>query len=119
MLTADGWIDADPIENTFIVNIGKLLEVATDGYLKATLHRVLPTKPGEDRISVPFFYNPALSAQLPAVNLPPELASNARGVSVDELDVLHTVYGDNAFASRLRSHPNVTEKHYPHLVGAQ
>lgn len=119
VLTADGWIDADPIENTFIVNIGKLLEVATDGYLKATLHRVLPTKPGEDRISVPFFYNPALSAQLPAVTLPPELASKARGVSVDELDVLHTVYGDNAFASRLRSHPNVTEKHYPHLVGAQ
>lgn len=116
VLTDDGWIDADPIENAFIVNIGKLLEVATNGYLKATVHRVLPTRPGEDRISIPFFFNPALSAQLPAVELPPELAGQARGVSVDELDALHSVYGENAFMSRLRSHPNVAQKHYPQHV---
>ncbi len=119
VLTEDGYIDADPIENAFVVNIGKLLEVATDGYLKATVHRVLPTGPGRDRISIPFFYNPGLRSQLPAVELPPELAAQARGVSVDELDALHSVYGENAFASRLRSHPNVAERHYPeHLVTA-
>lgn len=112
VLTDDGYIDADPIDNAFIVNIGKLLEVATNGYLKATVHRVLPTKPGEDRISIPFFYNPALSSHLPPVELPPELAAEARGVSVDELDALHAVYGQNAFMSRLRSHPNVAEKYY-------
>lgn len=112
VLTEDGFIDADPIENAFVVNIGKLLEVATNGYLKATVHRVLPTKPGEDRISIPFFFNPALRSQLPAVDLPPELGAQARGVSVDELDALHSVYGQNAFMSRLRSHPNVAEKYY-------
>lgn len=106
------WIDADPIPNTFVVNIGKLLEVATDGYLKATVHRVLPTKPGQDRISIPFFYNPALRSQLPTVELPAELKEKTRGVSQDELDVLHAVYGENAFASRLRSHPNVAQKFY-------
>ncbi|MGO2859717.1 MAG: isopenicillin N synthase family dioxygenase [Brevibacterium sp.] len=114
--TDDGWIDADPIENAFVVNIGKLLEVATNGYLKATVHRVLPTRPGEDRISIPFFYNPALSSQLPPVDLPAELAEKARGVSVDELDALHSVYGENAFLSRLRSHPNVAQRHYPEHV---
>ena len=41
-----------------------------------------------------------------------ELAAEARGVSVDELDALHAVYGQNAFMSRLRSHPNVAEKYY-------
>ncbi|MGO2035298.1 MAG: isopenicillin N synthase family dioxygenase [Brevibacterium sp.] len=114
--TDDGWIDADPIENAFVVNIGKLLEVATNGYLKATVHRVLPTRPGEDRISIPFFYNPAPSSQLPPVDLPAELAEKARGVSVDELDALHSVYGENAFLSRLRSHPNVAQRHYPEHV---
>lgn len=120
VLSADGYIDADPIENTFVVNIGKLLEVATDGYLKATVHRVLPTQPGQDRISIPFFYNPALRAQLPQVELPAELAAESRGVSQDELDTLHGVYGENAFASRLRSHPNVAEKYYAeYLISAQ
>ena len=32
--TAGGWIDADPITDHFVVNIGELLEAATDGYLK-------------------------------------------------------------------------------------
>ena len=115
--TDDGWIDADPIPHAFVVNIGKLLEVATDGYLTATVHRVLPTRPGEDRISIPFFYNPSLRSQLPRVELPAELKEKTRGVSQDELDVLHAVYGENAFASRLRSHPNVAQKYYAeHLV---
>ena len=34
------WIDAQPREDTFVVNIGELLELATNGYLRATVHRV-------------------------------------------------------------------------------
>ncbi|OFS27097.1 hypothetical protein [Brevibacterium sp. HMSC07C04] len=82
----------------------------------ATLQSALTDSGGENVKSNPAT---ALRAQLPAVKLPPELASEARGVSIDELDVLHTVYGDNAFASRLRNHPNVAERHYPHLIGTQ
>ena len=37
----------------FVVNIGALLEIATDGYLKATLHRVVSPAPGTERISIP------------------------------------------------------------------
>lgn len=118
VLHEDRWIDVEPIENTFVVNIGKLLEVATGGYLRATVHRVLPTAPGADRISVPFFYNPALRASLPEVTLPAELAPWARGVSADERDTLHAVYGENALASRLRSHPDVAALHHPDLLTA-
>ena len=118
VLHEDRWIDVEPIENTFVVNIGKLLEVATGGYLRATVHRVLPTAPGADRISVPFFYNPALRASLPEVTLPAELAPSARGVSADERDTLHAVYGENALASRLRSHPDVAALHHPDLLTA-
>ena len=35
------WIDAPQVPGTFVVNIGEMLELATNGYLKATLHRVI------------------------------------------------------------------------------
>ncbi len=40
------WIDATPIPNTFIVNVGEMFEAATDGLFKATLHRVLTNTSG-------------------------------------------------------------------------
>ncbi|MFX8681236.1 2OG-Fe(II) oxygenase family protein, partial [Acinetobacter baumannii] len=52
--TAEGWIDAEPLAGSFVVNIGELLEMASDGYLRATLHRVVTPPAGTDRISVAF-----------------------------------------------------------------
>ena len=43
------WIDAPPVPGAFVVNIGELLEYATDGYLKATVHRVISPRLGDDR----------------------------------------------------------------------
>ncbi len=37
----DEWIDAAPLPGSFVVNIGELLELATNGYLRATVHRVV------------------------------------------------------------------------------
>jgi isopenicillin N synthase-like dioxygenase len=37
----DGWIDAPPIAGTFIINIGEILELASNGYLRANVHRVV------------------------------------------------------------------------------
>jgi isopenicillin N synthase-like dioxygenase len=54
----------------FIVNIGELLEVATGGYLRATEHRVKLRHWAPERISVPYFFNPRLDAQLPVLSLP-------------------------------------------------
>lgn len=110
------WIDVAPQPGCFIVNIGELLELATGGYLEATAHRVLPPAPGTDRISLPFFLNPGLDQALPTVPLPSELAAAARGVGTDEHGgTLHSVYGLNALKSRLRAHPNVTERHHAEL----
>jgi isopenicillin N synthase-like dioxygenase len=74
-----GWIDAPPVPGAFVVNIGELLEVATDGYLKATVHRVISPLIGSDRISIPFFFNPALDESIPVLDLPPELQARLRG----------------------------------------
>lgn len=112
-------LDAPPMEGALIVNIGEMLELATGGYLKATKHRVLAPEPGTDRVSVPYFHNPALHATFPRLALPPELAAQARGVShdADDEEILG-VYGYNALKSRVRAHPNVVETHHPHLFSA-
>ena len=110
------WVDAPPIPRAFIVNIGELLEAATDGYLKATLHRVV-SLPGSDRISIPFFYAPALDSVIPKLELPADLQQAARGVTRDPNNPIHRVYGKNWLKSRVRAHPNVVEAHHPHLAG--
>ncbi|WP_114905403.1 isopenicillin N synthase family dioxygenase [Ornithinimicrobium murale] len=109
-------LDAPPIEGALIVNIGEMLEWATDGYLRATNHRVLAPEPGTDRISVPYFHNPALDAVFPKLSLPSDLAAQAPGVTLDESNPIVGVYGANALKSRVRAHPDVTEAHNPHLM---
>jgi isopenicillin N synthase-like dioxygenase len=111
------WIDAPSLPGAFVVNIGEMLELATDGYLKATLHRVESPRIGTDRISIPFFFNPALDSRMPQLELDPALRAEARGLSVDPTDspILET-YGDNVLRYRLRAHPNVAAIHHPDLV---
>jgi len=110
------WIDAPPVDGAFVVNIGELLEIATDGYLKATNHRVISPAMGTERISIPYFHGPALDATIPTIALPPALAADAPGVDVDPANPLHPVFGRNWLKSRVRAHRNVVEAQYPHWV---
>lgn len=112
------WVDAPPVDGAFVVNVGEMLEYATGGYLKATNHRVISPKAPDERISVPFFFNPALDKKLPLIELPPELAAAAHGVTEDPSNPIHSLYGENALKSRLRAHPDVAAIHHPDLVGA-
>lgn len=112
------WVDAPPVDDAFVVNIGELLEYATDGYLKATNHRVVSPQAPDERISIPFFFNPALDARLPLIDLPADLAAQARGVTKDPSNPIHALYGENALKSRLRAHPDVAAIHHADLVGA-
>ena len=113
------WVDAPSVPGAFVVNIGELLEYATQGYLIATNHRVISPRYPDDRISVPFFFNPALDTRLPIIELPPELASQARGVTQDPSNPIHSLYGQNALKSRLRAHPDVAEIHHADLLTAR
>lgn len=108
------WIDAPPLDGAFVVNIGELLEVATNGYLKATVHRVISPRIGDDRISIPFFYSPALDGTIPILDLPAEL--DAPGITVDPENPIFTTYGENALKSRLRAHPDVAAIHHPEML---
>jgi isopenicillin N synthase-like dioxygenase len=56
MLNGAGeWIDVRPVPGTFVVNIGDMLELWTNGAYVATRHRVCKVK-GE-RYSFPLFFN--------------------------------------------------------------
>ena len=116
---ADGtWIDAPPVPGSFVVNIGELLELASDGYLKGTLHRAVTPPAGSERLSIGFFLGANLDASVPQLTLPPDLAAKRRGVTRDPSNPLLRNVGLNALKSRLRSHPDVAQRHHADLVAS-
>ncbi|GER23331.1 2-oxobutyrate oxidase [Zafaria cholistanensis] len=112
----DEWIDVPPIPGALVVNLGEMLEVATNGYLQATIHRVTAPPAGVDRYSVPFFWSPRLDATIDVVPLPEHLAADARGVSDDPDNPMLSSYGANVLKGWLRAHPQTAAIHYPKLV---
>lgn len=113
---AASWVPVEPLPGALVVNLGEMLEVATEGYLAATIHRVQAPPPGVDRYSVPFFWSPRLDAVIHPVPLPPELKAAARGITDDPANPLLASFGMNMLKGRMRAHPDVTERHYPELL---
>jgi isopenicillin N synthase-like dioxygenase len=111
-----GWIDAPPIAGTFVVNIGEILELASNGYLRANVHRVVSPPAGADRLSVAFFLGANHDAHVPVLALSPELAAQARGLTQDPHNPLFREAGRNYLKSRLRSHPDVAQRHHADLL---
>ena len=52
-----GWIAVSAEPGAFVINFGEMMEVWTDGLVRATPHSVVGGK--NERISVPLFFNPA------------------------------------------------------------
>lgn len=115
-VTPGSWVDALPLPGSFVVNIGELLELATNGYLRATVHRVVSPPPDEERLSIAFFLGAQLDAVVPVYALPPELAREAPGPQSDPLNPLLRDVGWNYLKGRLRSHPDVAERYYPDVL---
>lgn len=106
------WISAPPLDGAVVVNIGELLELASDGYLRATLHRVQSPEAHQERFSVAFFMAAQLNSEVPLLTLPPALKQQALGPSADPDNPLFYQVGENVLKGRLRSHPNVAQRHY-------
>ena len=108
----DRWIDAVPIAGAFVVNIGELLELASNGYLRATVHRVVSPPVGQQRLSIAFFLGAQLDAVVPVFQLPEHIARLAQGPASDPLNPLLRDVGWNYLKGRLRSHTDVAQRYY-------
>lgn len=80
MNAADEWVEAPPIDGTFIVNIGDLMEVFTNGLFKATRHRVVNSS--QSRYSLPFFATVDYDV---VVSPLPQFVSDARPSAYDPI----------------------------------
>ena len=117
---SDGqWIDAEPLPGSFVVNIGELLELATNGYLRATVHRVVTPPANKERLSIAFFLGAQLDAVVPVYSLPAALAREATGPQSDPQNPLLRDVGWNYLKGRLRSHPDVAERYYRDVLRAR
>ncbi|KAJ7591383.1 hypothetical protein C8J56DRAFT_935363 [Mycena floridula] len=125
---AGDWIDVEPIPGTFVINIGRALEFATQGIARATSHRVLSPPVGSTtpRYSVPFFHNISLDVKVGdkehTLTFPPEILKlrDERGSVAATDSVNFTEFGSETsgkvnLIGRIKSHPDVAIRHYPDL----
>ncbi len=110
-------VEAEPKAGTYVMNLGEMLQAATNGYLRATKHRVQSPPSGRERLSVAYFFHPRLDAVFAPIDLPPELSAAARGgQNADPNDPIFATFGDNYLKIRLRSHRDVALAHYADLA---
>ena len=104
------WIDVPPLEGAFIVNIGELLEVATGGYLRATEHRVNLRESRGPRSRCRTSSIRDWTRRSRCCRCPTNWRQRAEP-GADPSDPIFSVYGRNAWKSRLRAHPDVAAAH--------
>ena len=110
-------VDAPPLLGTYVMNLGEMMQSATDGYLRATPHRVISPPTGAERLSAALFFNPRFESRFPPITLPERFAAPARsGVTVRDDDPIHELFGENNLKIRLRSHPDVARRHYADVL---
>ena len=57
------WVGAPPIDDTFVINIGNVMQMWSNGRFSSTPHRVI-NRSNVDRYSIPMFVNPSYHVQV-------------------------------------------------------
>ncbi|OCL05201.1 Clavaminate synthase-like protein [Glonium stellatum] len=121
--TIGEWILAPPIEGTFVVNFGNAFEAATDGAVKATVHRVkAPLSTSNPRYSIPFFQGLPLDLTISEIRryIPESVRKLRRESGALEnhdsvstfLDSRWDSLGESQLRKWIRSHEEVGRKWY-------
>jgi isopenicillin N synthase-like dioxygenase len=105
--TRAGWIEAPPLPNTFVVNLGDTLERMSAGRYRSTPHRVALHRgpPGVGRLSFPLFLDPGWDVELrPLVRARAMRRARARWDSFDPAEFSGT-YGQYLLMKVSRAFP--------------
>lgn len=93
--TTEGWIDAPPVPDSFVCNIGDMLDRITGGRYRSTPHRVALNNSGRDRLSFPFFFDPNFDAMVrPIEGLPGAPDDSAARWDRANVHAFSGTYGD-------------------------
>lgn len=106
------WVDAPHLPNTFVVNMGEMLQILSNNYFQATRHRVINTS-ARIRHSVPFFYEPDLTAVIRPLNINPELLKDIKPFPIQKNNPV--VYGEHMLEIFRRSFSSEPEPVRPRL----
>ncbi len=109
--TPSGWLDAPPIADTLVCNLGDMLDRLTGGRFRSTPHRVR-NRSGASRYSWPFFLDPAFDAQvapLPGSQLRPTSQDAAERWDRASVHTLSGTYGDYLRTKVARVFPDLAQ----------
>ncbi len=126
------WIDVPTVVDSFVINLGEMLQAMTGNYLIATPHRVVTRT---ERYSAGYFHGPSLDAALTPLDLDDRFARavaasrhHAGAGFMARLDETNAGVGDMAsvrpaatYGQQLwnyfhRSYPDIMAKHHSDLV---
>ena len=107
------WIQAPPIANTFVCNIGDMLDRMTGGYYRSTPHRARNASTSHDRLSFPFFLDPHWDAQVLPVPMGGVTTPNDDAEERWDKTSVHTfsgTYGDYLLKKVSKAFPDLAQE---------
>jgi len=91
--TRQGWVAVPPVPDTFVCNIGDMLDFLTRGLYRSAPHRVRNLS-GRERYSWPFFFDPNFAALVRPLPLAPQTHARQSRWDHQDLYAFDGSYGD-------------------------
>lgn len=105
--TQGKWVDAPPIENHFICNIGDMLDKLTAGWYVSTPHRVKAQKESH-RLSFPLFLDPGFDTEIKPLPKSKKPGSKTHRWDNADLHALEGSYGEYLLNKVSKVFPELT-----------
>jgi isopenicillin N synthase-like dioxygenase len=106
------WLPAPPVPDSFLCNVGDMLERLTAGRYVSALHRVRNLS-SHDRISMPLFLDPSFEAVLEPIFPAPQRGVDSAPQRWDGTDLatLSGTYGDYLLRKVAKVFPDLGREH--------
>lgn len=99
------WVEAKPIPNSFVCNIGDMLDRMTGGLYRSTPHRV-KNRGRHGRLSFPFFFDPGFDAEVKPLFPAQSTADRWDGTNLQNLS---GTYGEYLLSKVSKVFPNLSD----------